>query len=87
VNAGWRYELSPRAARDRAGLPPDVQARIDEALDRLVADIRACDVRKLQGQTGAYRLRVGTYRVLFAVDPATRTYLIARIDHRRDAYR
>ena len=87
MSAGWRYEFSPHAVRDRDGLPREVQERIDEALDRLVTDIRTCDVRKLQGQTGAYRLRVGTCRILIAVDPAARTYLIAKIDHRRDAYR
>jgi len=34
-----------------------------------------------------YRLRVGDYRVLFTVDPEAKTLTVARVKHRREAYR
>jgi len=34
-----------------------------------------------------YRVRVGEYRVVYAVDDAERAVIVARIAHRRDVYR
>jgi mRNA interferase RelE/StbE len=34
-----------------------------------------------------YRIRVGDYRIVYAVDDALRLVVIARIAHRREAYR
>ncbi len=41
---------------------------------------------KLAGRDD-YRLRVGDYRIVYAVDDAEDLVLIARIAHRRDIYR
>jgi len=34
-----------------------------------------------------YRIRVGDYRIVYAVDDAADCVIIARIAHRRDVYR
>jgi mRNA interferase RelE/StbE len=34
-----------------------------------------------------YRIRVGDYRIVYAVDDVSRVVIIARIAHRRDVYR
>jgi mRNA interferase RelE/StbE len=34
-----------------------------------------------------YRLRVGVYRIVYAVDDAERVVIVARIAHRREVYR
>lgn len=41
---------------------------------------------KLAGR-GDFRIRVGDYRIVYAVDDAKDLVLIARIAHRRDVYR
>jgi mRNA interferase RelE/StbE len=41
---------------------------------------------KLAGE-GAYRKRVGDYRIVFRVDDALKEVLVTRIKHRREAYR
>ncbi len=46
---------------------------------------RALDVRKLQPPLFGYRLRIGAYRVLFAIE--SEDVRIYSIRHRRDAYR
>ena len=36
---------------------------------------------------GAYRIRVGAYRVIYDVDDKARVIVILRVRHRRDVYR
>jgi mRNA interferase RelE/StbE len=82
-------DLCPDASCDTGpgALPVDVQSRIYEALDRLSADIRTCDVRKLVGHEREFRLRVGDYRVIFGVEVKDRISVILEITDRKDAYR
>jgi len=85
-----RREEWHRRARD------DIQAiarhdiftarRIAEAVVRYVEDERG-DVRKLVGQGGLCRLRVGDWRVLFTLEDEGQTVLVHRVLNRRDAYR
>ena len=39
------------------------------------------------GEWNAYRLRVGSYRVLYTIEDATHRVVIYRIRHRREVYR
>ena len=41
---------------------------------------------KLAGRDD-YRIRLGDYRVVYAVDDAERLVIVARIAHRREVYR
>lgn len=45
--------------------PPEQQRRILEAVHRLPDD---GDRKQLKGHSGLYRLRVGTYRIIYTVD-------------------
>ncbi|MEK7778400.1 MAG: type II toxin-antitoxin system RelE/ParE family toxin [Chloroflexota bacterium] len=42
---------------------------------------------KLRQATNGYRLRVGSYRILYEIDDASRAVWIFAIRHRREAYR
>lgn len=44
------------------------------------------DVKKLQGNTGNYRLRVGSYRIIFAKDDEKFVILVVEILPRGEAY-
>jgi mRNA interferase RelE/StbE len=44
-------------------------------------------VVKMHGSEGYYRLRVGDYRVVYAIEDAVLLVLVVRIGHRRDVYR
>jgi len=41
----------------------------------------------VQGFKGAYRFRVGDYRVIYVVEDATYDVSVVRIGHRREVYR
>ena len=80
----WRQaatdELRALARRD-----PGLARRIGEAVERY-ATVRYGDVRKLRGATDRWRLRVGTWRVIFALDPPG-TMTILTLAPRKDVYR
>ena len=60
--------------------------RIKNRLLRLEKNPRPIGVQKLHGQS-AYRIRVGSYRILYLIDDAAKTVEIVAVSHRRGAYR
>lgn len=60
--------------------------RIRSAIDGLAMDPRPHGVVKLAGRDD-YRIRVGDYRVVYAVDDGELLVLVARIAHRQEVYR
>ena len=63
-----------------------VADRIAAAIVGLGIDPRPTGSVRLAGRDD-YRIRVGDYRIVYAVDDAKDLVLIARIAHRRDVYR
>lgn len=78
--------VEAKADKDLGKLPPDVQERIDVAIDGLADDPNPPGARKLQGREG-YRIKVGDYRVLYAVNEEEMTVTILRVGHRKNVYR
>ena len=83
----WRWELSSQAERDLRRLGPDARRRIFSALDRLTEDPPRGDVRKLTGGMDEWRLRVGSWRVLFRYDREANVIVVGRVRDRKEAYR
>lgn len=63
-----------------------MRERIREAVDALAVEPRPRGAVKLAGRDD-FRIRVGDYRLVYAVDDTERTVLVARIAHRREVYR
>ena len=63
-----------------------VRERVRAAVDGLAEDPRPPGSAKLAGHDD-YRIRVGEYRMVYAVDDTERIVLVARIAHRREVYR
>ena len=79
------------AAPALSQMPPDPKRRMKDALRRLAEDPTGrtigLDVKELDVSEAAprlYRLRVGEWRAVFAVEG--RDVVVARIFHRRDGY-
>jgi mRNA interferase RelE/StbE len=79
--------LRPAAIRDLKSLPSGVRSRIEKAIGRLEHDPRPAGARKLVGFDDEWRLRVGDYHVLYVIEDSVRQIVIARVAHRREAYR
>jgi mRNA interferase RelE/StbE len=84
--SSYRIELRPAARRALAKLDPKTQPRIRGAIALLGQDPRPPASRRLRGRP-EYRVRVGDYRIIYAVHDDVLLVLVITIGHRRDVYR
>ncbi|MGP6174284.1 type II toxin-antitoxin system RelE family toxin [Corynebacterium sp. A21] len=56
-------------------------------MDDLAHQLRPDGVKKLQGGEGEYRLRVGSYRVIYDINDGELIILVLHLGHRKDIYR
>ena len=75
-----------RAQRELAQLPPEIYPRIRDAILRLSDSPRPPGCVKLAGRDG-WRIRIGSYRVVYEIEDSERTVSVLHIGHRRDVYR
>lgn len=83
------YTLVARPGVRKALRRLDETARKDvlAVMRALAGDPRPPGVRALQGHRPWLRVRVGDYRVIYAVDDAARLVTVAVVGHRREVYR
>jgi mRNA interferase RelE/StbE len=61
--------------------------RIVVRIEALMRDPRPRDCKKLQGEENLWRIRIGNYRVVYAIYDEKRVVDIIAVRHRRDIYR
>ncbi len=74
------------AVRAYRRLHGPLRDRIRAAVDGLAGEPRPAGAVKLAGRDD-FRIRVGDYRIVYAIDDRDRVVLVARIAHRREVYR
>lgn len=74
------------ARKELEVLPLRIQARVLRGIEALGAQPRPPGSRKLVGSSNLWRLRIGDYRVVYAVDDTRRVVDVNAIRHRKDAY-
>jgi mRNA interferase RelE/StbE len=74
------------AKKELKDLPPDTIGRVLPRIRGLAADPRPTGCKKLHGYKDRWRIRVGNYRVVYAIDDGRRSVDITRIAHRKDIY-
>jgi mRNA interferase RelE/StbE len=84
--ARWRVLVSRRAERVLRRLPRDVLERISSAIDGLATDSHPAGSLKLSGYD-LYRIRVGAWRIIYAVQDDELVVLILTVAPRGEAYR
>lgn len=83
----YRIEVTRDALHALAKLDKPVRRRVQVAIDGLGENPRPSGVIAMQGLRGAYRLRVGNYRVIYTVDDNRLVVLVVDLGHRREIYR
>jgi len=63
----YRLEIKEEARQQLRALPKEQRSRIGARLEALQTDLGG-DVKKLSLRTHEYRLRVGSFRVLFVLE-------------------
>jgi len=76
----YRVELKPRAQREFDRLPRSDQVRLAAALTKLVDEPRSRQSVKLSGPM--YRLRVGPFRIIYAVFDRDQLVLVGKMTRR-----
>jgi mRNA interferase RelE/StbE len=61
----WNLELTGPAQKDFQRLPLRDQARVKAALLAMQEDPFRGDIKRLKGQSTAWRRRVGSYRIIY----------------------
>jgi len=82
----YEVRLHPAAAREYRRLQGSLRDRVRIAIDALGSNPRPVGAVKVAGRDDC-RVRLGDYRVVYAVDDAERLVIVARIAHRREVYR
>ena len=73
----WDFLLARRAERSLRSIPARDRTRINAALNGMREDPFAGDVTALKGEyQGLFRRRVGSWRVIFELDPERRVVLV-----------
>ena len=83
----YGIEVLPQARSDLKELDTAVVARIARRIDGLLQHPRAFGTEELAGDlVGLRKLRLGDYRVIYALDDDRRVVSIWGIGHRRSIY-
>jgi mRNA interferase RelE/StbE len=82
----FQIQLTKGAQKELRRLPRNVLERVDRAILALADDPRPHGARKLTGSENTYRVRVGSYRILYEVEDQAVLVLVVRIRDRKNAY-
>jgi len=83
----YSLKIKRSAERDLKQLPRPLFLRLNQQILALREDPRPVGTRKLKGKIEGWRVRVGDYRIVYQIDDSAQVVTIARVRHRRDAYK
>ena len=82
----WLVYTHHNVEKEIRRLPKSVIQRVVSVLEALEEDPRPAGSAKLQ-EHDLWKLRVGSYRIIYEIDDERHTVTVYRIRHRRDVYR
>lgn len=84
-----RVVLTTRAVKGLEGAPGHVQRKATEAIDALqetFAPVKSFDVKKLKGVDGAFRIRIGGWRIIYEFHRTESLVVVLDVAPRGGAY-
>ncbi len=81
----YTVELAPAAQRDLRRLPAQIRVRLAAPIQALSQSPRPPGVRKVRGQERTWRIRVGTYRVIYDLYDDQHLVVVLKVDRRRES--
>ena len=86
--AEYRILLKSSAAKEIEGIGSrDDRRRIVKKIAGLAANPRTHGTERLAGHEDRYRIRQGSYRIVYLIDDSRREVIVFRVGHRKDVYR
>jgi mRNA interferase RelE/StbE len=84
--AQYKVLFKKSVEKDFKGIPKDILLKILDKIKNLQDDPRPNGSEKLTGQE-RYRIRQGTYRIVYSIQDLELTVWVVKIGHRREIYR
>ncbi len=85
--ANYSVELTRQAERQLTNAPKADRQRLIAALQMLAMTPWPNGCRKLSGYNNLFRVRVGSYRIIYEIIEARIVIRVLKIGHRKDVYR
>jgi mRNA interferase RelE/StbE len=85
--ASYKVLIKPSAAKEIESAPKKDRLRIIKRIQELSSDPRPPGCEKLSGHDDKYRVRQGTYRIVYTVSDVGLGICIVKVGHRKEAYR
>jgi len=82
----YKVSIKRSAEREMDYLTPIIHKRISDKILSLSLNPRPKGYTKLTTTEG-YRIRVGSYRILYTIDDKTKHIVIYSVGHRKEIYR
>ena len=82
----YKTLIKPSAVKEIEAIPKRDRQRIVARIEALSSNPRPPGCEKLSGQD-KFRLRQGSYRIVYSVHDYESSVLIVKVGHRKDVYR
>ena len=79
----YRIEITPTAQRQVRKLDPQARRRVQGAIELLADDPRPPAAKMLVNSGGAWRVRVGDYRIVYDIEDGRLLVLVLAAGHRQ----
>lgn len=83
----YSIEFTPTAERELKALPKPIQIQIGRRIDKLIDTPRPPGVEKIKGEDDLYRVRSGSYRILYTITDRKLLVCVVKIGDRKEVYR
>ncbi|HLB72412.1 MAG TPA: type II toxin-antitoxin system RelE/ParE family toxin [Sedimentisphaerales bacterium] len=82
----YRIELKPRAQKFIAAQSKKTQKQLIQRIESLAADPHPRGSKLLHAKERLYRIRSGSYRIIYQVQHDKLVVVVATVGHRRNVY-
>ena len=80
-------EFAKSAAKQFKVLPLQDQQQLKPKIDALATEPLPVGAVRLSSEENIYRIRVGNYRIIYAIEDNQLLVLVVKVSHRREVYR
>jgi mRNA interferase RelE/StbE len=82
----YAVTFAASARKELKDLPSNAIGRLLPRIRELAGNPRFVGCKNLHGYRDRWRIRAGSYRVVYAIDDGRKTVDITRVAHRKDVY-
>jgi mRNA interferase RelE/StbE len=82
----YSIELAKSAEKELRRIDGRYIPKIFAVIESLAKEPRPIGCKKLSGSNHTYRIRIGTYRVIYDIQESRLLVLVIKIAHRKDVY-